>query len=96
MTPNEELRKAICLTAVISRTVGAECGAECAASAVGILRQRDELAEETTFDILLQIFSRRRRDWRTYGEGWLTLGESGLERMARRAAEAWDTGMVPL
>lgn len=97
MTPNEELRKAICLTAVLSQTVGAPCGAEAAASAVGILRLRDDVhGEETTFEILLQICTHRRRNWPSHGEGWLTLGESGIERLARRAAEAWETGMVPV
>lgn len=97
MTPNEELRKVICLTAVLSQTVGAPCGSEGAASAVGQLRLRDNVhSEETTFEILLQMLTHRNRAWRSYGEGWLTLGDYGTERLARRAAEAWETGMVPV
>jgi hypothetical protein len=82
----------MCLAAVLSQTVGAAAGVEAAASAVGILRD----VEESTFDILLQILSKRRRDWQTYGQGWLVLGDSGIGPLARRAAEAWDTGMVPV
>lgn len=94
VTPNEELRKAICLAAVLSEVVGATCGAECAASVVGALR--DSFGQPTTtFDIISQMVSQRRQDWKTYGDGWLRLGGNGVGKLARHAAEAWETGMAP-
>lgn len=95
MTHNEELRKAICLTAVLSQAVGAAQGAECAASVVGLLLLPDDLPDDaTTFDIVNAVIQHRVTDPRTYGGLWTGFGVLLGERLARRAAEAWDTGMV--